>query len=364
MTAWERGHLVPDPAGEGRPGAAVGRGRSTTPSAWSGPCATPARCSRRLGTTSREPAGRHVHRGKVRDLYAVGDDRLLMVASDRLSAFDVVMAEPVPDKGRVLTAMSAFWFEQLRDVAPNHLISHRRRRACPPERGDRALAGRMMLVRRCRDAAGRVHRARAPGRARRGRSTGATGTMHGAPAARRAARGRRPARTDVHAFDQGGERRPRREHRVRRRRRAARRRAWPRQARALSLAVYRGRGPRRASAGSSSPTPSSSSACSTASWCWPTRCSRPTRRASGPPRGTSRARRRRGTTSSPCGTGSRPRAGTSGRRRHRCPPRWWPPPGPATSRSTSGSRADPSPTGPARDATAVGGGCGVPPWRA
>ena len=49
--------------------------------------------------------------GKVRDLYDAGDGRLLMVASDRLSAFDVVMAEPVPDKGRVLTAMSAFWFD-------------------------------------------------------------------------------------------------------------------------------------------------------------------------------------------------------------------------------------------------------------
>ena len=78
---------------------------------------------------------RHVHRGKVRDLYDVGDDRLLMVASDRLSAFDVVMAEPVPDKGRVLTAMSAFWFEQLprRGAQPPHL--DRRRGA--PARGAR-----------------------------------------------------------------------------------------------------------------------------------------------------------------------------------------------------------------------------------
>ena len=65
----------------------------------------------------------HVHRGKVRDLYAVGEDRLLMVASDRLSAFDVVMAEPVPDKGRVLTAMSAHWFAEIDDVIGNHLIS-------------------------------------------------------------------------------------------------------------------------------------------------------------------------------------------------------------------------------------------------
>ena len=64
-----------------------------------------------------------IHRGKVRDLYAVGEDRLLMVASDRLSAFDVVMAEPIPDKGRVLTAMTAFWLEQVADVVPNAVIS-------------------------------------------------------------------------------------------------------------------------------------------------------------------------------------------------------------------------------------------------
>ena len=59
----------------------------------------------------------------MRDLYDAGDGRLLMVASDRLSAFDVVMAEPIPDKGRVLTAMTAFWFELLADVAANHLVS-------------------------------------------------------------------------------------------------------------------------------------------------------------------------------------------------------------------------------------------------
>lgn len=65
----------------------------------------------------------HVHRGKVRDLYDAGDGLLLMVASDRISAFDVVMDEPVPDKGRVLTAMSAHWFEQVGDVVGNHLVS-------------------------------------------------------------------------------------------------------------------------------------------------------------------------------------------------------------------------------------------------
>jgi phosphoribosylaminoimidazole-succinocarboxamide synthase len=64
-----------------------------------------------------------IHSGKVRDVYDAGAGRLLLVASDRMSAFDVVMTEPIPDKGRVLTAMSAFWFEQLADVAPSHLLS-------------------------------------------------------------------------------------------------------------------------------------------------------------------------------------------------------------------------------------------------
>ena len=61
--------------------------------------------------------------GKVRDVYDAGHDRLLLVASDRISAFDVVMREPVPDKGRVLTAMSVFWFELFADLAPSHLLS-------------------------------------------------------------------------------------------------------------------------------------------------------------------------------------------------------------------------------------------------
>jgi len=64
-----------------------------------------------------------LYSGKVRDVYDAGDDRLLFVASDRMSAFDVVMAEPIPDKGRVLTAISSFWFEATDDLAPNHLIS-------------------------------------------------------------------------------------------------------------------------------------------------------------------------------------------------------------------------------------------------
>ena len=61
-------------------------------------------------------------RGKVRDIYDLGD-RLLIVATDRLSAFDVVMPTPIPDKGRVLTQLSLFWFNLLRDVIPNHVLS-------------------------------------------------------------------------------------------------------------------------------------------------------------------------------------------------------------------------------------------------
>jgi len=65
----------------------------------------------------------HLHSGKVRDIYDLGTDRLLMVASDRISAFDVVMDESIPDKGRVLTAMTAFWFERFTDVVAGHLLT-------------------------------------------------------------------------------------------------------------------------------------------------------------------------------------------------------------------------------------------------
>ena len=64
-----------------------------------------------------------IHSGKVRDVYDARDGRLLMVTSDRISAFDVVMDEPIPNKGRVLTAMTAFWFERFADLVPGHLIS-------------------------------------------------------------------------------------------------------------------------------------------------------------------------------------------------------------------------------------------------
>ncbi len=90
--------------------------------------------------------------GKVRELYDAGPDRLLMVASDRISAFDVIMAEPIPDKGRVLTAMTAYWSEELADLVPNHLISADTADfpdgAAALPGGLAGLAGRSMLVRR------------------------------------------------------------------------------------------------------------------------------------------------------------------------------------------------------------------------
>ncbi len=65
----------------------------------------------------------HVYSGKVRDLYALPDGNLLLVASDRISAYDFVLPTPIPDKGRVLTQMSLWWFEQLADIVPNHVVS-------------------------------------------------------------------------------------------------------------------------------------------------------------------------------------------------------------------------------------------------
>jgi phosphoribosylaminoimidazole-succinocarboxamide synthase len=91
----------------------------------------------------------HLYSGKVRDIYAVGDDQLLMVTSDRLSAFDVVMAEPILHKGRVLTAISAFWFEQVGDLVGSHLLSTDVNDLEPEVvAGGEDLAGRIMLCRK------------------------------------------------------------------------------------------------------------------------------------------------------------------------------------------------------------------------
>jgi phosphoribosylaminoimidazole-succinocarboxamide synthase len=86
-------------------------------------------------------------RGKVRDIYEIGADRLLIFATDRLSAFDVVLPTPIPDKGRVLTQLSAFWFDKLRDIVPHHVISAKEFTGELAPYAS-ALEGRAMLVRR------------------------------------------------------------------------------------------------------------------------------------------------------------------------------------------------------------------------
>src|SRR5262245_66639701 len=90
-----------------------------------------------------------LRRGKVRDVYAIDDDRLLIVATDRISAFDCVLPTPIERKGEVLTALSKFWFEKLPHVVANHLIESDVD-AMPPavQRHSGTLAGRSMLVRR------------------------------------------------------------------------------------------------------------------------------------------------------------------------------------------------------------------------
>jgi phosphoribosylaminoimidazole-succinocarboxamide synthase len=94
------------------------------------------------------PALKLLSRGKVRDLYEVGND-LLLVATDRLSAFDVVLPSPIPDKGRVLTQLSLFWFNTLSDIIPNHVLSATEFPP-PADAYRKQLAGRSMLCRKTR----------------------------------------------------------------------------------------------------------------------------------------------------------------------------------------------------------------------
>src|SRR3984885_4273995 len=89
-----------------------------------------------------------IHEGKVRDIYAVDDDTLLIVTSDRLSAFDVVLPDPIPDKGRVLNSISGFWFARTQHLVPNHLTG-REVASVVHNADERALlAGRAVIVRR------------------------------------------------------------------------------------------------------------------------------------------------------------------------------------------------------------------------
>ncbi len=89
-----------------------------------------------------------LQRGKVRDVYAVGDDHLLMIATDRLSAFDVVLPEPLPGKGKILTQVALFWFQQMHDVVPNHLSDLSLESILPAEKEYLQAKDRSMVVKR------------------------------------------------------------------------------------------------------------------------------------------------------------------------------------------------------------------------
>ncbi|ANJ67099.1 phosphoribosylaminoimidazolesuccinocarboxamide synthase [Halothiobacillus diazotrophicus] len=90
-----------------------------------------------------------LHRGKVRDLYAIDAQRLLIVTTDRISAFDVILPTPIPDKGRVLTAISRFWFDRTKNIVPNQLLDDQLLEAIVPDPTERAqLQGRSLVTRR------------------------------------------------------------------------------------------------------------------------------------------------------------------------------------------------------------------------
>ena len=106
--------------------------------------------ARKVGRMSEQtlPGLKLFNRGKVRDIYDLGD-RLLLVASDRISAFDVVLPTLIPDKGKILTAMSVYWFEIIKDIVPHHLITTDVDKfPAPCQRHRAALEGRAMLVKK------------------------------------------------------------------------------------------------------------------------------------------------------------------------------------------------------------------------
>ena len=147
--------------------------RSIASSTWTPPCATRASHStawRQLMSSSL--ALDHLASGKVRELYDAGDGRLLLVASDRISAFDVVLPTPIPDKGRVLTALSLHWFALTDDIVRNHVISAPRRRVSRGRARPRASPGARCSCagsRCCRSSASCAATSPAPA----GRTTGA-----------------------------------------------------------------------------------------------------------------------------------------------------------------------------------------------
>jgi phosphoribosylaminoimidazole-succinocarboxamide synthase len=99
---------------------------------------------------SRIEGLKRIHQGKVRDIYAVDEEHMLIVTTDRLSAFDVVLPDPIPGKGSVLTRISRFWFERTRSIVPNHLSDYSLERAVPDAAQRAPLEDRSMVVKRLR----------------------------------------------------------------------------------------------------------------------------------------------------------------------------------------------------------------------
>jgi phosphoribosylaminoimidazole-succinocarboxamide synthase len=97
---------------------------------------------------SKVPALERIHQGKVRDIYAIDAEHMLIVTTDRLSAFDVVLPDPIPGKGSVLTRISRFWFDKTRHIVPNHLADYPLERAVPNAAERAPLIDRSMVVRR------------------------------------------------------------------------------------------------------------------------------------------------------------------------------------------------------------------------
>ena len=207
-----------------------------------------------------------------------------MVASDRVSAFDVIMAEPIPDKGRVLTAMTVLLVRGDGRRGAGHAAGRRpgrasrRRSGAPRCRAD--WAGRAVLVRRAEMLQLEcIVRGYLAGQAYEEYER--SGTVHGTRHAGRPAAGQPAGRADLHPLDQGG-RGARRQHRLRRRRRPGGRARRPRRPGTSASSCTAGRRPAPPTPASCWPTPSSSSATSTACSACATRCARPTRRGCWP----------------------------------------------------------------------------------
>ena len=269
----------------------------------------------------------HLHSGKVRDVYDAGDDRLLMVTSDRISAFDVVMAELIANKGRVLTAMTAFWFEQFADLVEGHLIS-----TDTTDLGDvligtagsdddvlADLAGRTMLCHRAEMLPIEcIVRGYITGSA--WKEYRSSGTMHGTPMPDdllEASHLPEPVFTPSTKADEGHDVNISYSEAV-----DLVGTEVAETARNASIACYLRAPSGLPSGGSSSPIPSSSSAWSTAAWCWPTRFSPRILLGSGPPRRGCQELHHRRSTSNPSVTTSTAWTGISSPHPRHCPTRW------------------------------------------